>query len=351
MPQRVNVLEPLPTTGASIASRDETAPSGREEKVRFVLSVKSASLLPSASATPQSTIERGMILMVAGAFIAPGIHAIAKSLGDTLSAGQIAWTRFFLQLVFLLPFVWINHGGRIPSPSLTHGIRGLLLAAAALLFFWALRYMPLANSAAIFFVEPLLLTVISALFLQEPIGWRRVTAVAIGFLGALIVIRPSFEAVGLPAFLPLLAALCFAIYLAITRHSATAETALATQFWVCVFASVALSLAIAMGSQASSRVFGAAWPTIWEWSLLGSLTVIALISHRLAIDAFRLAPASILAPFQYVEIFGSIVLGAICFGDLPDMLASLGIAIIIGSGLYVFRRERVLARQSQYRQS
>jgi len=90
MPQRVNVLEPLPTTGASIASRDETAPSGREEKVRFVLSVKSASLLPSASATTQSAIERGMILMVAGAFIAPGIHAIAKSLGDTLSAGSTA---------------------------------------------------------------------------------------------------------------------------------------------------------------------------------------------------------------------------------------------------------------------
>jgi drug/metabolite transporter (DMT)-like permease len=288
-----------------------------------------------------------MILIAAGAFIAPGIHAIAKSLGDTLSAGQIAWTRYLLQLAFLLPFVWISHGGRIPSPSLTHGIRGLLLAAAALLFFWALRYMPLANSAAIFFVEPLLLTAISALFLGEPIGWRRVTAVVIGFLGALIVIRPSFATIGLPAFLPLLAALCFAIYLAITRRSVATETALATQFWVCVVAAVALSLAIAMGTQASSHVLRAAWPTIWEWGLLGSLTMIALISHRLAINAFRLAPASILAPFQYVEIFGSIILGAIFFGDLPDMLTSLGIAIIIGSGLYVFRREQLLARHRQ----
>jgi S-adenosylmethionine uptake transporter len=225
-------------------------------------------------------------------------------------------------------------------------VRGLLLAAAALLFFWALRYMPLANSAAIFFVEPLLLTAISALFLGEPIGWRRVTAVAVGFAGALIVIRPSFEAVGYAALLPLLSALCFAVYLAITRHRVAVETALATQFWVCVFSAAVLSLAIAIGTQASSDVLQASWPTLWEWCLLVGMTMIALVTQRLAIDAFRLAPASILAPFQYLEIFGSIILGAIVFGDLPDMLTALGTAIIIGSGLYVFRREQALARRN-----
>jgi drug/metabolite transporter (DMT)-like permease len=304
------------------------------------LSVKPA---PSIESVPQSGIERGMILMAAGALMAPGIHAIAKSLGGTMSAGQVSWARFFFQLAFLLPFVWIGHGGRIPWPSASHGIRGLLLAAATLLFFWALNYMPLATGSAIFFVEPLLLTAISAVFLGEPIGWRRITAIAAGFAGALIVIRPSFAAVGYAALLPLLAALCFAVYLAITRQRAARETALVTQFWVCLFSMLALSLAIGVGTHASANVLRASWPAAWELLLLGGMGLIALISHRLAINAFRLAPASILAPFQYLEIFGSIALGALIFGDLPDALTSLGTAIIVGSGLYVFHRERLPA--------
>ena len=291
-----------------------------------------------------------MIYMATGALVAPGVHAIAKGLGETMSAGQAAWARFFFQLAFLLPFIWVSHGGRIPAPSLAHAVRGLLLAGAALSFFWALHHMPIANCAAIFFVEPLLLTVISALFLGEPIGWRRVTAVAVGFAGALIVIRPSFDAVGPAAFLPLVCALCFAVYLAITRHQAGRETALATQFWVCVFSAAALTVFVAAGTAASVDVLRASWPAPWEWVLLGAMAVIALITQALAIHACRLAPAGVLAPFQYLEIFGSILLGALIFSELPDMLTLLGTAIIIGSGLYVFRREQVIARKDRLRQ-
>ena len=289
-----------------------------------------------------------MILIAAGALMAPAAHAIAKGLGDTMSAGQTSCARFFLQLVFLLPWVWAGYrSGVIQWPSLAHAVRGLLIAATSLLFFWALSTMPLANCAAIFFVEPLLLTAISALFLGEQIGWRRITAVAVGFIGTLIVIRPSFEMAGAAALLPLLAALCFALYLAITRHQAPRETALAAQFWICVFSAIALAVAIAIGSHASAAVLQASWPSLREASLLAGMAVIALITQRLAIHAFRLAPASILAPFQYLEILGSIAFGALIFGDLPDALTMLGTAIIIGSGLYVFRREQVLNRQAE----
>lgn len=299
---------------------------------------------PSAAPQTQSSVERGIILMAAGALAVPGVHGIAKSLGDTMSAGQIAWARYFFQFAYLLPVIWIAHGGRIPSPSLAQAIRGVLLAASGLLFFWALQYLPLATASAIFFVEPLLLTAISALMLGEPIGWRRVTAVAVGFIGALIVIRPTVDAVGFPAFLPLFSAFGFAAYLAMTRRQAAKETALVTQFWVCLFSVLALSLAIGMGTHSAIHVLTASWPAGWEWALLAGMGVIALISHRLSIIAFRYAPASILAPFQYFEIFGAILLGAILFGDLPDRLTALGTAIIIASGLYVFRREQALAR-------
>lgn len=292
-----------------------------------------------------------MLFMAAGVLMAPGVHAIAKSLGDALSAGQVAWARFIFQCLFLLPIVLVSHRGTLPTPSFAHAVRGLLLAAATLLFFWALKYMPLADSAAIFFVEPLLLTLISATFLGEPIGWRRLLAVIIGFLGALIVIRPSFETVGYPALLPLMAALCFAIYLAITRRLAQAENALAMQFWVCLFSALVLSLAMLIGAGVSFDVLQPSWPTIQQWWLLGSLGAIALIAHMFAIKAFRLAPASILAPFQYFEIFGATILGVIVFGNFPDAVTGLGIAIIVGSGLYVFRREQVAARNRGSRSS
>jgi S-adenosylmethionine uptake transporter len=302
------------------------------------------SVRPPASRT-QSNIERGMLLMAMGALTAPAIHAIAKTLGDTISAGQTAWARFFLQLFLLASLLWASQGLCLPRPSSAHAIRGLLLAAASMSFMAALHIMPIANSAAIFFVEPLILTAISALFLGEPIGWRRLTAVGVGFIGALMVIRPSFEAVGFAALLPLLSALCFAVYLAITRHQVARETALATQFWICAFSAGALSVALVLGTATSLDAFEAVWPAMPEWGLLAAMAVIALLTQYLAIGALRLAPASIVAPFQYLEIFGSIVLGVLIFGDLPDWLTALGTAIIIGSGLYVFRREQVIGRK------
>jgi drug/metabolite transporter (DMT)-like permease len=294
-----------------------------------------------------STIERGMLMIAASALTAPGAHAMAKSLGDTMSPGQTSCARFLLQLVLLLPFIWASYRGAFSWPSLAHVVRGGLVAATSMSFIWALNFMPIANCAAIFFVEPLLLTAISSLFLGEQIGWRRTSAVAVGFIGALIVIRPSFEMAGAAALLPLLSALCFALYLAITRHQAPRETALAAQVWICVFSAIALAVAIAIGSQASVAVLQASMPSWWEAFLLSCMAVIALVTQRLAIHAFRLAPASILAPFQYLEILGSIALGALVFGDLPDALTILGTTIIIGSGLYVFRRERMLTQRKR----
>ncbi len=287
-----------------------------------------------------SGIRRGMVFIAAGATIAPGMHAIAKGLGESLSSGQITWARFFFQLVFLLPVVLIGYRGRLPRPTISHIVRGLLLVLATLAFFWAVTFMPLADSTAIFFAEPLILTAMAALFLGERIGWRRILAVLVGFTGALIVIRPSFETFGLPALLPLLAAFFFALYLTMIRRLAKTESAQAMQFWVCLFGMLILSVLMAMSEQIGWEVMKPSWPTIEAWGWLASLGVIATIAHMLAIRAFQLAPASVLAPFQYLEIMGATLLGAVVFGDLPDGLTGLGIAIIVSSGLYVFHREQ-----------
>lgn len=284
-------------------------------------------------------------MMAVAVMMAPVVHAIAKGLGDTLSPGQIAFFRFFFQFLFLLPLVWIVFRGKIPPPTVSHAVRGALLSAAAVLFFWALTEMPLAESSAIFFVEPLILTLMSAYFLSEPIGPRRILAVLIGFIGALIVIRPNFQEVGPVALLPLLCAVCIAVYLTITRSLAAREDARVMQLWVCLFAALTLLPLMVIGSQFSLQVLDFVRPAATHWWILVALGAIATISHMLAIYGIRLAPAGILAPFQYLEILSATGLGIWFFGDVPDGPTIVGIIIIVGSGLYVFHKERMINRQ------
>lgn len=288
-----------------------------------------------------------MIMMTVGVLMAPVVHAIAKGLGDTLPPGQIAFFRFLFQFLFLLPVVWMMFRGRVPPPTRSHVLRGVLLGAAAVFYFWALTRMPLAESSAIFFVEPLILTLLSAYFLGEPIGPRRILAVIIGFIGALIVIRPNFQEVGPVALLPLLCAACIAVYLTITRNLADREDARAMQLWVCLFAALTLLPAMAIGSLLAVPVLDIVWPSATLWWVLVALGAISTISHMLVIYGIRLTPATVLAPFQYLEIISATLLGIWFFGDVPDGLTLVGVFIIVCSGLYVFRRERMINRQAE----
>lgn len=287
-----------------------------------------------------------MLMMAAGVIVIPGIDAIAKYLSDSLAPGQIAASRFLFQLLFLLPIVVIA-GRPLASRHIgLNALRGALIGGATLLFFWALSYLPLADTVAIFFVEPLILTLIAAVFLREPVGWRRLSAVVVGFAGALLVIQPSFQNIGFPAFLPLGAALCFATYLALTRRVAMAEDVLTMQLWAGVFGLVTLAVAVGVGQAASIAVLDPSWPDGDEWLLLAALGAIATAGHLLIVGAFRRASPGILAPFQYLEILGATLLGVLIFDDFPSLATWAGILIIVASGLYVFHRERRLARMT-----
>lgn len=299
----------------------------------------------SPAAGPEQQPELAMVLMLLAMLVLPGIDAIAKWLSSDISSGQVAWSRFFFQTLLMLP-LFLRTRGAILTPALPlHALRGALIALATLLFFSALKYLPLADAISIFFVEPLILTLLSAVFLGESVGWRRLTAVAVGFGGSLIVIRPSFSALGLPALLPLGTALSFAVYLILTRKLAQREYPVRMQFYAGVFGGIVMTAALAAGSIGDVAVLSFVWPDRVQWLLLAGLGVIATSGHLLVVHAFRRAPAAMLAPFQYVEIIGATILGLVFFGDFPDATTWLGVAIIVSSGMYVFHREATLARK------
>ena len=296
-------------------------------------------------------VEFGILLMVLGMLLIPGIDAIAKFLSDSVPPGQVAWSRFLFQSLYLLPFVLLGGGPRsnraLGRALGLQALRGMLIALATLFFFWGLKYLPLADAISIFFVEPLILTLLAAVILKEPVGWRRLGAVALGFVGALIVIRPSFQVFGWPAVLPLCAAGCFAFYLLLTRRLARSGDAIAMQFLSGIFGGLTLSLALGIGAAGSIAVIDPVWPTVSEWLLMALLGLIATGGHMFVVHAFRRASPSILAPFQYLEIITATLLGLLVFGDFPEPLTWLGVALIVASGLYVFQRERTLRRQTE----
>ncbi|MEO1121737.1 MAG: DMT family transporter, partial [Pseudomonadota bacterium] len=288
---------------------------------------------------------RGVVLMICAMLFIPGIDAIAKLLADRVPAVQISWSRFFFQTLYIAPIILLTIGPaamRAKNPPVVI-LRGVLIAAATLFFFTSLRYLPLAEAIAIFFVEPLLLTVLSAIFLRERIGWRRILAVIVGLGGAQLIIQPSFAEVGWPALLPLGAAATFAVYLLLTKTLAASERPLTLHLWAGIAGTAALGIAMGVGVVTGVESFTPVWPSAGDWLFLALLGAIATAAHFLVVIAFGLAPASLLAPFQYLEIVSATLLGYLIFNDFPGPQTWAGIAIIIGAGGFVLWRERVRA--------
>ncbi|MCG6891382.1 MAG: DMT family transporter [Gammaproteobacteria bacterium] len=285
---------------------------------------------------------RAMLMMIVAMLALPGIDAIAKWLVGSVSAGQISWSRFFFQIILMSPLLLKTRGPWLTPALWLHAARGAMIAFATLFFFSGLAWLPMADAIAIFFIEPLLVTLLSALFFGEAIHWRRISAISVGLIGALIIIRPTFSEVGFAALYPVAAAFCFSFYILLTRKLVSNEDPIRLQFFAGIFGCLVMSLALGYGSVSDVAILAAVWPSQHEWLLLGALGLVATICHLLVTYAYRLASIGILAPFQYVEIIGATILGLVVFNDFPDAMTWLGIAIIVGSGLYVFHRESQL---------
>lgn len=284
--------------------------------------------------------------MVLAMLILPGIDAIAKSLAGAVSPGQIAQSRFLFQVLFMLPLVLRTRGPWLDRRLWLHAARGCLIAMATVLFFAGLVHLPLADAISIFFIEPMLVTLLSAALLGEHVGWRRMTAIATGFTGALIIIRPTFAEVGWATLYPVGAAVCFSFYILLTRKLVQTEEPVRLQFFAGIFGLLVMSIAISLGDRAGFDLLDAVRPSLGQWLMLAALGLIATTGHLLVVYAFQRAPVGVLAPFQYVEIIGATLLGLVFFNDFPDSVTWIGIAVIVGSGIYIFRRESRLDRDT-----
>lgn len=290
----------------------------------------------------QATISRGLALMAVAMLVIPSMDILGKLVSKEINGIQVAQWRFGMQALLILPFLLWMKGTRslLPNRIGLNVIRALLMAGAVTCFFTALRWMPVPDAIAVFFVEPLILTILSAVFLKEHIGWRRRIAVGVGFIGALIVIQPSYQVFGAVSLLPVLTACLFATYLILTKKLASSEDPLTMQFFSGVVGFGFLALVSGASTAAGISILALVWPSPVQWVMLAGVGVIATVCHLMIVHAFKRAPASVLAPFQYLEIVSATILSYLVFHDVPNAWKWLGISIIISSGLYVWWRER-----------
>lgn len=286
----------------------------------------------------QRAVLRGLGLVTVAMVLLPGQDAIAKYISDTVSPGQISWARFLLQTLFTLPFlVYLQGwGGLVPNRFWPNVLRGALIATSSTLFFLALKFMPMADAIAIFFVEPFILTVLSGVIDKEQIGWQRKVAVVSGFIGVIIVVRPSYDVFGTVSLVPAAAGFIFAVYVLLNRRLSTFDTPLTMQFTAGLSALVVLTLCLGVGQFAGIAELSPVAVGTREAGFLLAMGVLGTGGHLLFVQAARLAPPSLIAPMQYLEIVCAALLGYLLFGEFPDFWKWVGISIIVASGIFVF---------------
>ncbi len=229
-----------------------------------------------------------------------------------------------------------------------HMLRGLCVVFANMTFFLGLAAMELADAVAIFFISPLVITVFSVIFLGETVGARRWAAIAVGFVGVLIMMRPGTDAFQLASLLPLAAAFCYAGIHVITRRIGGTESAATMAFYIQImFIIVCLAMGLAVGD---GRFGDQSDPSLafllraWDWPLPADYPVFLIIGTGIAIggylisQAYRVTEASFVAPFEYLALPMSVVWGMLFFDEYPVALDYIGMALILGAGLFTIWR-------------
>ncbi|MCP4329570.1 MAG: DMT family transporter [Alphaproteobacteria bacterium] len=275
----------------------------------------------------------GVGLLLVAYTIIPGLDAIAKHLAATYPVLEVVWARFFFHFLLLAPFALWRYGWRglwPPNPVL-QVIRGGFLLGATICFFAALKTLPIADTLGIFFVSPMVVTLLSALLLKETVGIRRWTTVAIGFVGVCIIIRPGAGVFEEGAVFALGAGLCYALYAIATRRLSRTAPPLVTLTYTALLGAIVMS-AVMPFEWVTPRGGDIGWMV-----LLGAT---AASGHFFIIKAYEQAPASFLAPYGYAEIVSAAVIGYLVFGNFPDGWTWVGIFILIASGIYLSIRER-----------
>ena len=301
----------------------------------------------TSSAPSTDRILAGVALMIGFCVTAPLLDVAAKLASDTVPVGQITAARFLVQCALMAPVVWLMRLSLRVARSqwLALVFRAALLLVSTFCFIAAIRVMPLADALAIVFVAPFIVLLVGKFYLGEDVGPRRVGAAMVGFVGVLFVIQPSFAAFGAVALFPLGTAVGFAFYILVTRGLSRRMHPVTLQFHTGLIASLMCMPLMVLSQGTGSGLLDPVWPSGRVWLWLFGVGFFATVSHMMMTYALSLAPSATLAPLQYLELPMATLLGYLVFQDFPNALTLTGIAIIIGSGLYMIHRERVTARK------
>jgi drug/metabolite transporter (DMT)-like permease len=272
--------------------------------------------------------------------------ALVKLASAHMNPGQVMLVRGIFATALVTLLAW--HQGALKAPRLVlHpmiGVRAFGELGATIFFLISLQHLPIANVSAILQALPLAVTMGAALFLGEGVGWRRWVAIAVGFTGVMIVVRPGFEGFNVFALLALISvAFCAVRDLATRRLPPEVPTLLV---------STVTAAAITLCGAVSLVPFGGWTPMEPEYvGLLGLTAVLVLIGYQFIIKAMRTGDISFIAPFRYTALLWAIMLGYLIFGDVPDTAMIVGAVIIVGSGLYTLYREQIAGKSTPAAQS
>ena len=291
----------------------------------------------SSAATGRSAALAGIGFMLVAVFLFALSSAVGKWLVATYPVGEFLLIRSATTLLLLSPFIW--RAGRAafvnaPRPGLQVA-RALLSTLEIGMFFWAVAYMPLADTTTFYLAGPIYVTALSVPLLRERVGWRRWSAVLIGFAGVVIALRPSTASLTLPALIALGGSIFYAMLMITTRmlRETNATVLLTAQFiGVFVFGLAAMP-------------FGWVTPSLFDFLAMAGLGVSSMLSLFCVVRSLRLASASAVVPYQYTLILWSVAFGWSMFGELPDAYTIVGAAIIVVAGLYIFWREQTVTRR------
>ncbi|WP_425080856.1 DMT family transporter [Ruegeria arenilitoris] len=290
----------------------------------------------------------GIILMLGFCIIAPMGDAMAKLLAETTPVGMLVFVRFAVQALVLVPLAVLTGRslrmrGRILWLTFIRTVLHILALSA---MFSSLLFLPLADAIAIVFVMPFIMLILGKYILKETVGPRRLIACAVGFVGTLLVIQPSFVQVGAAALLPLVVALLFSLFMLVTRQIAKETDPITLQAASGMIAIILMLPVLLAGTIGGSWAVSLILPPPDIHLLLIAIGLLGTVAHLLMTWSLRFAPSATLAPMQYLEIPMATLFGWLVFHDLPNGVAAIGIAITIAAGLYVILHERANARSA-----
>ncbi len=293
---------------------------------------------PTFPLDSRQNLAPGIVLTLLAGVLFAGMDALGKHLTGLVPVLQVVWGRYFFQTLFVSGYLAATSGTSFLKPRrpVLQVLRGFAILAATICMYEALAFVPLADATAVLFFAPILVTLFSVAFLGERIGIHRIAAVLAGFGGMLLILRPGFSDIHPALVLVLVAAVFNATYLLLTRRLAGTEDAAATQFNTT-----------AVGAAVMTLVVLPTWetPSPLGFALLAAAGGAGSLGHFILVKAFASAPASLLSPFLYSQVIAAGLLSVLLFGDALRATTLVGTAILVLSGLYIWKREnrRILA--------